>query len=288
MSKQLHPAPALASLALLTVLLAPQAASAQVAGPVEAPVTMGPQAAPSPAAAQPTETITLTPEAPPAVAIAPEPEADAAEAPFKRRLFVGAVGGVGFAAVKHSDLATPKVYGAMLGLSLGMQVSPRWSVGIEYTNIERVVARDSGGERFASATSWLHTQAECNNCKDPNKGGAPLSWNMLLNVVGPKIEVTPFGTNGLYLGASGGVAILTLVDAKVGAGGTARLGARYTFADVLTIGAEGGLQGQVYSGSTVAVAFGLASLRFAMIEPGKKQTVRKVDGQGLPAPKRPQ
>jgi hypothetical protein len=241
-------APLFASLALL---LAPRAASAQ---PAEA-------------------------EPPPA---APEP--DAAELPFRGKPFVGVVGGVGFAAVKHPDLATPKVYGAMLGMSIGYQVSPRWSVGIEYTNLERVVARDTAGERFASATSWLHKQANCNNCKDPNLGGPPLSWNMLLNVVGPKVEVTPFGTNGVYLGATGGVAILTLVDPKVGAGGTARLGVRYTFADILTIGAEGGLQGQVYSGSTVAVAFGLASLRLAMVEPATKRPAPRVIERGLPAP----
>src|SRR5262249_6565634 len=126
--------------------------------------------------------------------VAAQPEAVAPPEPvFRRQLFFGALGGIGFAAVKHPDLATPKVYGPMLGMSLGVTLSPQWAVGLEFTNIERVVTRSSGGERFSAASSWLHAQAECNGCRSPAIGGIILSYNMLQNVVGPKVDFSPFG-----------------------------------------------------------------------------------------------
>ena len=228
--------------------------------------------APAQALAETLDLAAPPPAEPPPV----EPAADAAEAPFRRRLFFGATGGIGFAAVKHPELSTPRVYGALMAMELGWHFSPRWSVGIEFTNMEKVVSRDSGGERFGSATQWIHSQAECNTCGKPALPGGPvLSYNMLLSTVGPRVDVTPFGQNGLYLGGSGGLAIVSLLDPRFGAGGTAHVGLRYTVAEIVTFGVEGGVQGQVFQGGTTAMAYGGAMLRLSMIEPAKKSAPAK-------------
>lgn len=222
----------------------------------------------------------------PAVAAAPEPPpADLEPAPFKSTLFFGAQGGVGFAAVKHPELGTPRVYGAMLSFMLGYNISPRVSVGLEFTNLEDVVKRDTAGVRFGSASQWLHTQEKCDNCRPSLPGGPILSYNMLLDTVAARIDVAPFGQNGLYFGGSGGLAVVSLLDPRFGVGGSARAGLRYTFAEILTIGAEGGVQGQLFQGGTAAIAFGQAVLRLAMVLPRTKSAPAKPALQGLPAAK---
>src|SRR5262245_33970073 len=87
-------------------------------------------------------------EAPQGEVVAVEqPVLDAVEASFHRRPFFGAIGGIGFVAVNHPALATPRVYGPMLSIALGATISPRWSIGLQFTNMERVVSRPSGGVR---------------------------------------------------------------------------------------------------------------------------------------------
>ncbi len=195
------------------------------------------------------------------------PEPDNAPKPFKRRPFISLWGGVGFANVREFQLSTPHVYGPLLGIYAGYAPSPHWNLGLEFTSFESAVTRSSPDQPFGAAASWLRTQASCNNCMAPPSGGVVLNTVMLLNTVGPRVDFLPFGTNGIYVGASGGLALLTVLGTQVGGGGTARAGARFTFADIITVGAEGGVQGQAYSGASAMIAYGALLVNLAWAVP---------------------
>lgn len=178
-----------------------------------------------------------------------------------KAIFIGASGGLAYAAFKQSEVATTSLVGPMVSVQLGYRVSERWAVSLVYTDFQRAVARNSGGELFTAATSLLHTQAGCSNCKDPLPGGAPNNGTFRLATLGPSVDVTPFGRSGPYLGASGGLAISAVTETVYGGAGTARAGLRVRPIDAISLGVEGGVQGQVFPGGSARIAYGAAELR---------------------------
>lgn len=178
-----------------------------------------------------------------------------------RAIFVGVSGGVGFANVKHPDVGRPHVLGPMLALQVGYRLSPKWRISLVYTNFQQTVARGGAGELFGATASFLRTQADCNNCRPAGIGGDVRSTTLHLGTVGPAFDVTPFGRDGLFLGASGGVAMTTVLDTSYGAAGSARVGFRLRPVENLSLALEGGVQGQVYSGGSAALGYGAAEAR---------------------------
>jgi hypothetical protein len=176
-------------------------------------------------------------------------------------IFVGVSGGYGYAITKHPDISTPAMPGPILSFQAGYAVSQRLTLGLMYTDFERAVSRNGGGEAFAVASSSIHTQAECNKCGPSSTGGTPIQATFRLATLGPSIDVTPFGRDGLFLGASGGVAIGSALSAHYGVGGTARGGFRFRPTEILTIAIEGGAQAQTFEGGFGRLGFGGAEIR---------------------------
>lgn len=199
---------------------------------------------------------------------AADPASDAAFTPnsdaslaLRKRFFVGAVGGFALVSASHPELGTRNLMGPVLGLQAGYALSPRWTVSADIMDFETSLKRVSAGEPFTTSTSWLRPLAGCDNCPPPLSGGVLVGTTMHLTTVSPRIEVTPFGLNGLSIGASAGMAIVSGLDARVGASGTARVGFRYRALKVLTVAAEGGAQGQAYSDASAAMYFAAAQAR---------------------------
>jgi hypothetical protein len=192
---------------------------------------------------------------------------DEAEKPFLRHPLLGFAGGVGFATVKHPQLITPHVYGPVLSAFAGYAFSPRWSGGLQFTTMTWTITRRDGTEPFAAAASWLHTEADCTKCAPPPEAGATVKTTMLASTAGPWIDVTPFGRDGLYLGASGGLAMFSgSQDLRLGGGGSAHVGFRATLVDLITIGVEGGVQGQAYPDASVVLGYGALSVGVAVFK----------------------
>lgn len=149
----------------------------------------------------------------------------------------------------------------MLTFQAGYAVNPRLTVGLMYTDFERAVTRTGGGELFTTAASSLHTLAACTSCGPGGGGGSPMGATFRLATLGPSIDVTPFGRDGLFLGASGGVAIGSALSAHYGVGGTARGGFRFRPTEILTFAVEGGAQAQTFTGGFGRLGYGGVEIR---------------------------
>lgn len=196
------------------------------------------------------------------------PQARKATGPDKwpaavRAIFVGVSGGVGYASFKQPEVSTTKLVGPILAFQVGYRITPAWAVSLVYTDFQREVTRSSGGEPFSTATSLLHTQAECNKCRLPPPGGSPLAATFRLSTLGPSVDFTPLGRNGPFVGVQGGVAMASVTETLYGAAGTARAGVRFRPVDSISLGVEGGVQGQAYKGGSAALGYGAAEVRLS-------------------------
>jgi hypothetical protein len=184
--------------------------------------------------------------------------------------FFGAWGGFSAGLVRHPELQTRRLLGPMLSLGAGYTISTRWVASIEFTSFVVPVERVSGTDQFASASSWLRTQIKCSNCRSPVGGGYVSSTALVLSTVGPRVEVSPFGRDGLYLGASGGVAIVSglggphVDTGRVGGTGTGRLGFRLRPTHGVSLALEAGAQGHGYGGASAVLFFGALQGRLHM------------------------
>ncbi|HRI63257.1 MAG TPA: hypothetical protein PK156_03445 [Polyangium sp.] len=169
----------------------------------------------------------------------------------ERRVFVGLSGGAAYAIVKH-PLVNSNGYGTgTLGMHAGYNVTDRWSLGVELSTFEHGMSRTSGTDPF-TPTAFLSPQAGCNKCKPPEPGGWISQTTAMFGTVGPRVEFSPMGRDGLYLGATTGLGMLLGIDTQYGFGGGARAGYRYRVANILGFAVEGGVHAQYFNtGSTV-------------------------------------
>jgi hypothetical protein len=194
----------------------------------------------------------------------PDPSKEAARTLRGRRFFVGASGGFAMVSASHPELGTNHLLGPVLGLQAGLAVSPRWTVSVDFTNFESTLNRDSPGELYTTSSSWLRPQAGCDSCPPieiPAGSTYSVRTTMHLSTLSPRVEVTPFGADGLYLGASAGLAFVGGLDSRVGGAGTGRAGYRFRPAKILTLAIEGGVQGQMYADASAALVFAAAQGR---------------------------
>ncbi|WP_156339257.1 hypothetical protein [Chondromyces crocatus] len=135
------------------------------------------------------------------------------------------------------------------------------SVGLEFMAFEKYMRRtDGGGDLFAPASS-LEPQAGCQTCEPAKPGGKLMAISASFVTVGPRVEFTPFGEDGLYVGAMGGAAMVQGLDGSAGLGGAVRAGFRLRPVPAVTLGLEGGLQAQTFKGGSVVAPFASLILR---------------------------
>ncbi len=169
----------------------------------------------------------------------------------EKRVFVGISAGMAYAMVEHPLIKSNGFGTAALGMHVGYSVSERWTVGIELSTFEHGMKRTSGTDPF-TPTSFLTPQAGCNKCEPPPQGGWISETTAMFGTLGPRVEFSPLGKDGLYFGASTGLGMLVGIDTQYGFGGGARAGYRLRIGNVLGLAIEGGVQGQYFStGSTV-------------------------------------
>lgn len=179
-----------------------------------------------------------------------------------KRAFVGLSGGVGYAWVNHPLINANSFAVATAGLHAGLNVSEHWALGAELMTAEIAMARQGAYDPF-TPTGFLAPQGLCGKCVDrpPPPGGFIKQTAATFTTIGPKIEVAPFGRDGLYLGLTTGVALLLGIDSQVGFGGGARAGYRYRIDNVLGIGVEAGVQAQHFATGTTFFPHGSLILR---------------------------
>jgi hypothetical protein len=178
------------------------------------------------------------------------------------RFYVGVAGGVTWASVEHPQVAPDTSFtSALLGLHAGFHVTETLSLGLEFSSYEKYMRRPSPGALF-SAASALTPQAGCLECTPVEASGADIvGISAAFSTLGPRVEFAPFGRDGLYVGAFGGVAFVQGIEGLVGAGGAARAGFRLRPVEVLTFAVEGGIQGQVFDGGSSLAPYAMLMLR---------------------------
>jgi hypothetical protein len=140
---------------------------------------------------------------------------------------------------------------ATLGLHVGYNVSDRLSVGLEVMTAEKYMARNSGVAPFDPG---LAPQAGCNNCEPAPTGGWVSHTTGVFGTMGPRVEFSPFGKDGLYVGAAAGLAFLWGVDSTYGFGGVGRAGYRVRVGEVLGLALEAGAHAQTFGGGAYTLS----------------------------------
>lgn len=182
------------------------------------------------------------------------------------RIFVGGGGGYALVSATHPDIDTTHMRGALLNVHAGYALTQHWTLALEFTDFMAPLTRRDGGENFMTEETWLRPQADCNNCSPPPVGGRVVATGLHLSTLSPRVEFTPMGSDGLYFGASVGVAALNALEqihsGRVGGSGMMRAGFRARPVKNLTLSLEGGVQAQTYSDASAAMYFGALQARF--------------------------
>ncbi len=195
----------------------------------------------------------------------PQEDIDRALAATERPLFFGAIGGVAFVTARHPDLLPSSFTSAMMGVHAGYTINQSWAVALEFTTVEEPVQRTSDSVPFSSVET-VKPQAGCFLCPDlryadPPESGDLIGITAVFGMIGPRVEYTPFGEDGLYFGASAGFAFVQNLAARAGVGGGARAGFRLRLAKVITFSLEAGLQAQGYADASAVMPYGAIMAR---------------------------
>lgn len=194
---------------------------------------------------------------------APRPPKTPAEAPF----FVGITGGAGYATLQHPLIAKeiagtggrPVSFGtAAIDLHAGYTFGEHLGVALEFGALETGISRNNAGETFKLGFS---PQAECTSCHAPLHGSDVLATTVVFSNFGARVEYTPLGRDGLFVGGSAGVAMMVGYADMQGGAFAGRLGYRFRPSGGLTISLEAGVQGQVYDQASLYMPYGAAVLR---------------------------
>jgi len=178
---------------------------------------------------------------------------------IRHPFYIGLIGGVGWVNPNlRAGLSPEPFMGANLGFLAGYTIHQHFSVGFEFTTVERTVTR---GSPIASFSVPLQPQAGCDKCVDSPQGGWVSKTTLFFGQLSPRVEYTPFGETGLFIGGTAGLAILQLVNTHAGFGGALRAGYRFRLAKILDLGVEAGAQGQAYDTGTVLMVTGSAVFR---------------------------
>jgi hypothetical protein len=180
--------------------------------------------------------------------------------------FTGASVGLGWAHVRHNELATPEVEGVMLAMHIGYSPTPRFWFALELTSLEERITRRTGADGWyadGQGPSQPSAQplAECSGCTPRARGGERVRSMLHVMSVGPRAEITPFGRDGVYLGGSVGASVITGVESSYGIAGAARVGFRVRVVEPLTVALEGGGQGHVHDEADALLGFGMVQAR---------------------------
>lgn len=181
--------------------------------------------------------------------------------------FVGISGGAGYATLVHpqiaekAGLATSTQVGftsPAISLHGGYTIGERLSLGFEFSAVETGVSRDNPGESFQLGFS---TKSVCSTCHPRLSGLQVLATEMVLSTFGARVEYALFGRDGLFVGATAGLASIVGLDDKQGFGGAGRIGYRLRATNVMTVSLEAGVQGQLYGDASMYMPYGAAVIR---------------------------
>jgi hypothetical protein len=172
--------------------------------------------------------------------------------------FVGLGAGVGYPTISDPSVATGSAVAPIFTLHGGYTVQEHVNVGVELTAVQTDLGRDTGSDLFQVGYS---PQAECTTCVPRPPGGDVIATSLVLSTFGARAEYAPFDRDGLFVGATAGLAFMIGLEPRSGAGFVGRLGYRLRATSTMTLSLEAGVQGQYYGDTTMYMPYGAAILR---------------------------
>lgn len=144
-------------------------------------------------------------------------------------IFFGGAAGGGVAWVDHPGLSGDARPGGYVALQFGWNLSPRFSVGGEFT-------------------TW---------------GTSPLGTPVHLHALGPRVEFAPHARAGLFVAGTVGLALTEgEVNARAGGAGVLSGGYRWGLSQWTTLAFELGAHGHLYSDGSAMFPVAALQLRF--------------------------
>lgn len=172
--------------------------------------------------------------------------------------FAGVGAGVAYPTLSHPKVGEGGAAAPTLRFHGGYTLAEKFTVGLEFTAVETDVGRDAPNSLFKLGYT---PQAECTTCKPKVPGADLLSTSLVMSTVGPRFEFAPFGRDGLFMGATAGLAFMVGLEPLSGFGFGGRLGYRVRPSNIMTISVEGGMEGQLYGDTTMYMPYASATIR---------------------------
>ena len=194
----------------------------------------------------------------------------AATLPGGTRILFGGSAGYAMGYLSHPDLVRHGFGGPMLELDVGVAVHPAWTFAFEFTTVEVEVRR--GADGFAPVghglnQSSLHILAGSTrpSTSTNGQGGLLVALPVHLHTIGPRVEFTPSGSDGLYLGLTAGAAVVQDLPTRLGGAVAGRAGYRFRPIDALGFSIEAGCHGQLYKDASAAFPFAAVQMRLFLL-----------------------
>jgi hypothetical protein len=172
--------------------------------------------------------------------------------------FVGVGAGAGLAMISHPQIISGDILAPTFTLNGGYTFGDHLSLGLELTSMETSVGRDAPGDLFQLGHA---PQAKCLTCYEEVRPGGVVATSLVSSTLGARVEYAPFSRDGLFVGATAGLAFMVGLETKSGFGFGGRVGYRLRPTSIFTVSIEAGMTGQLYDDATIYMPFGVLVVR---------------------------
>jgi hypothetical protein len=94
------------------------------------------------------------------------------------------------------------------------------------------------------------------------QGGVEVQKTLHIHSMGPRLDFLPLGSQGPYIGATLGLAVIQDIDLRAGVDAGLRVGGEWRPYQIFGVGIEAGAHGQLYTDSQAAIPYATARLQF--------------------------
>ena len=176
--------------------------------------------------------------------------------------------GYGFGRSYHPQYRERQISGMTFAIDLALVVSPRWNISLFASLLEMPVTYVGNG-RYEKAGTLAARDAQPLKFRtgdasgdDANTGGLPIAPAMHSIVGGTRVEFSPSGERGLFMGVGMGVGRVDLSLARFGGAVDVRSGYRQFLGNSLALSVSIGVQGTLGQNTQTILPYGSAELRF--------------------------
>jgi hypothetical protein len=177
--------------------------------------------------------------------------------------------GYGYTAIKHPDLESSSLSGSFIEFTGGTELSHKLRLSFALTSFQTTIYRTPSGH-WAEGDYPTKTAAGIRAQVGPTEptdmgngqGGVEVQKTLHIHSMGPRLDFLPLGSQGPYIGATLGLAVIQDIDLRAGVDAGLRVGGEWRPYQIFGVGIEAGAHGQLYTDSQAAIPYATARLQF--------------------------